>query len=347
MSEGSFWRSRLAGEALGILLFLAGALTALALVSYDPKDPNLFSLTRGGEAAAPSNWIGGFGASLATGLYAAIGLAALGVPVVLVLGGWRRFWQRPLAYPGSKAAGLGILFLSAPALLTLTLGRRTLFGEEAVEVGGALGKGIGAAAHGSLGATGAILLMATLVLLAVPLSTQVSLADVALALRMRFAGLYSRLTVGWARRRDRRTKERLRRTVVSRHLERARKEGITLDEVPFARDDGPPILREVPGQGKFSITKTTVAARASAPAAPVETAAFPAPALRKKADPQKSLPLTIEGYTYPPVSLLERRENAETVARKARAETGRTIAAKCLEFGVEGEIAEYHPGPVV
>ncbi|MGH9399747.1 MAG: DNA translocase FtsK, partial [Thermoanaerobaculia bacterium] len=132
--------------------------------------------------------------------------------------------------------------------------------------------------------------------------------------------------------------------VVSRHLEKAGKEGITLDEVPFARDDGPPILREVPGPGKFSITKTTVAAR---PAAPVAPSAFPAPALRKKADPQKSLPLTIEGYTYPPVSLLERRENAETVDRKALAETGRTIAAKCLEFGVEGEIAEYHPGPVV
>ena len=33
--------------------------------------------------------------------------------------------------------------------------------------------------------------------------------------------------------------------------------------------------------------------------------------------------------------------------RKVLAETGRLIAAKCAEFGVEGEIAEYHPGPVV
>ena len=93
--------------------FLAGALAALALASYDPRDPNLFSLTRGGPAAAPSNWIGGFGASLSTALYAAVGLAAWAVPAVLAMWGWRRFWQRPQEYPGSKAAGLAILFLSS------------------------------------------------------------------------------------------------------------------------------------------------------------------------------------------------------------------------------------------
>ena len=344
MSEGSFWRSRLAGEALGILSFLAGALAALALASYDPRDPNLFSFTLGGPAAAPSNWIGGAGASLATALYAGVGLAAWAIPVVLALWGWRRFWQSPLENRGSKAAGLAILFLSVPALFALTLGRRFLFGEE-METGGAVGKGIGGAAHRSLGATGAILVMATLALLAIALATQVSLADVALALRVRFAGLYSRLTVNWVRRRDKRTKERLRRTVVARHLDKARKEGVSLEEVPFARDDGPPVLREVPGPGKFSITKTTAAPKRDA--SPAALPVSPVPAARKKADAQKSLPLTIEGYTYPPVSLLERRETAGVVDKKVLADTGRHIAAKCLEFGVEGEITEYHPGPVV
>ncbi len=325
------------------MLFLAGVLTALSLLSYDPKDPNLFSLTRGGEAAAPGNWIGGFGASLATGLYAAIGLAAWVVPVLLLLWGWRRFWQRSFANPGSKVAGLVMLFLSVPALLGLLLGRRSYYGEE-TELGGAVGKGLAAAGRGSLGATGAILLFSTLVLLAIPLATQVSLADVMLALRVRFSGIYSRLTVGWARQRDRRTKERLRRTVVAKHLEKARKEEISLDEIPFAKDEGPPVLREMPGPGRFSITKTTVLApRESAP--PGRAAAPSAP--RRKVDPQRSLPLTIEGYTYPPISLLEKREGAGAVDRKLLAETGRQIAAKCLEFGVEGEITEYHPGPVV
>ena len=63
MGEGIF-RSRAASEALGVLLLLAGVLTLLSLFSYDPRDPNLFSLTTG-AAESPTNWIGGFGASLA------------------------------------------------------------------------------------------------------------------------------------------------------------------------------------------------------------------------------------------------------------------------------------------
>ena len=51
LSNGPFWRSRLASEAIGILQILAGILALLALMSYDPKDPNIFSWTAGGEAA--------------------------------------------------------------------------------------------------------------------------------------------------------------------------------------------------------------------------------------------------------------------------------------------------------
>ena len=57
------------------------------------------------------------------------------------------------------------------------------------------------AARGRLGTTGAALLAVALLLIAVPLSTQVSLADVFAGLRVRFAGLLGRMTVGWARQR--------------------------------------------------------------------------------------------------------------------------------------------------
>ena len=342
LSEGSFWKSRLAGEAIGVVLVLAGLLAALALLSFDPRDPNIFSWTAGGEAANPNNWIGGFGASLATALYALFGLAAWGVTGLVLVLGWRRFWGRPLPNPASKAAGIGLLLFSLPMLISLALGRRRLYGEEA-ETGGIVGRALADAFRSRIGTTGAVLVAATLVLLAIPLATQVSLGDVFLNLRVRFAGLASRLTVGWARRRDRRTKERLRRTVVTKHLEKVRKDEISLDEIPFAAEDAPPIVRELPGPGKFSIKKTIVGPAPAFPA-PREKKAAPA---KKKPDPQQSLPLTVSGYTYPSVSLLEKRQQAEAVDKRALAETGRQIAAKCAEFDVEGEVAEYHPGPVV
>jgi S-DNA-T family DNA segregation ATPase FtsK/SpoIIIE len=347
LSEGSFWKSRLANEAIGVLLMLAGVLAVLALFSYDPRDPNIFSWTAGGEAAAPNNWIGGFGASLAAALYALFGLASWGVAALVLFLGWRRFWGRDLAHPGSKAAGIGLLVFSLPMLLALALGRRRLYGEDA-ETGGIVGRALADAFRSRLGTTGAVLLAATLVLLAVPLATQVSLQDVFLRLRVRFAGVLGRLTVGWARHRDRRTKERLRRTVVAKHLEKARGPEISLDSIPFAEDDAPPIVREVPGPGKFSIRKTTAAAGAAAstPAPALRPKAAPALS-RKKAEPQQSLPMTVAGYTVPQVSLLEKREQTGVLDKKLLADTGRRIAAKCAEFGVEGEVAEYHPGPVV
>ncbi len=325
---------------MGIFLLLAGVLTTLALLSYDSHDPSLFALTTG-EGAAPRNWIGGFGASLCAALYALLGLAAWGTPVALIAFGWRRFWQKPVENPGSKAAGVALLFLSLPALLELLFGRRYLFGAE-METGGVVGRAIGEAAKARFGATGALLLAFALALLAIPLATQVSLGELFLGLRVRMVSLLGRLTVTWARRRDQRTKERLRRSVVAKHLEKSRKEGVTLDEVPFAREDEPPpFLAEKPGEGRFSLKKVSVGGPAprKAPAAP--------PAPKKKLDPQQSLPLVVEGYTYPPVALLERREGAGAVDRKLLAETGRLIADKCAEFGVEGEVAEYHPGPVV
>ena len=337
MSQTAFWKSRLASEALGILLLLAGLLAALALVSFDPHDPNIFSWTAGGEAAAPTNWIGGFGASLAAALYALFGLAAWGVTALLFVLGWRRFWARPLPNPATKAAGIGIGLFSVPMLLSLSFGRLRFRGDE-LEAGGLVGRAFADVFRGRIGTTGAVLCAVALVLLAVPLATQVSLGEVFLRLRVRFASLAGRLTVGWARHRDRRTKERLRRTVVSKHLEKVRKDDVSLEDIPFASDDAPPIVREVPGPGKFSIKKTAATPRPR----PVAAAAP-----KKKPEPQQNLPLTLDGYALPPVSLLEKRAQAGAIDRKALAETGRLIAAKCAEFGVEGEVTEYHPGPVV
>jgi S-DNA-T family DNA segregation ATPase FtsK/SpoIIIE len=211
-----------------------------------------------------------------------------------------------------------------------------------METGGVVGRALGEAAKARFGATGALLVFFALALLALPLATQVSLAEVFLGVRVRMVSLLGRMTVRWVRRRDQRTKERLRRTVVAKHVEKSKREGITLEDVPFAREEEPPpFLAEKPGEGKFSLKKVQAAAPASR-----KSAAAPA-APRKKPDPQQSLPLIVEGYTYPPASLLERREGAGAIDKKLLAETGRVIADKCAEFGVEGEVAEYHPGPVV
>ena len=78
-------------------------------------------------------------------------------------------------------------------------------------------------------------------------------------------------------------------------------------------------------------------------------AAAPARTGKKEPQPQQNLPISgLDGlHLSRRSSLLEKRDAAGAVDRQVLAETGRPIAAKCAEFGVEGEIVEYHPGPVV
>src|ERR1700693_3260221 len=102
LAQGTFWRGRIAGEALGVLLILVGLLTVLSLLSHDPRDPNLFSITVGGEAASPNNWIGGVRDALTVARCPLVGFAAWGVAVLLLLWGWRMFPQRPVENPATK-----------------------------------------------------------------------------------------------------------------------------------------------------------------------------------------------------------------------------------------------------
>ena len=208
-----------------------------------------------------------------------------------------------------------------------------------METGGIIGRALADVFRARIGTTGAVLLAITLVVLAVPLATQVSLGDVFLKLRVRFAGLSGRLNVGWVRHRDQPDEGAPAAHGGHAHLEKAKKEDVSLEDIPFAPEDAPPIVREVPGPGSSRSRRRRRRGKAK------PKAAVPAP--KKKSDPQQNLPLTLDGYALPPVSLLDERKQSGSVDRKVLAETGRMIAAKCAEFGVEGEIAEYHPGPVV
>ena len=169
-------------------------LAVLALFSYDPHDPNIFSLTAGGEAGSPNNWIGGFGASLAAALYALLRPGGLGRSrgLLFVLG-WSGSGRAPLANPGSKAAGRRRCSCSrVPMLLALAFGRRRLFGEE-MEPGGIVGRALGRRVprRGSARPE-RVLLASTLVLLARAAGDAgLARATSSSALRVRFAGLCS------------------------------------------------------------------------------------------------------------------------------------------------------------
>ena len=333
---------RFADEALGLFLVVAALLTALSLFSHSPRDPVPFFSSSTGENARPANWVGGFGAMWSFVLLTAFGLTAWLLVAGLAAWGVRRFSAKRFVNAGTKAIGLVLLALSLPALLSILLGARDYRGES-LDSGGLLGSGIAAFVRARFNTPGSLILLSAVFLLSIPLSTQVSLGEALFHLRLKLIGVLGRFRIGFARRRERQMKERLKRVVVQKHIEKSRQESPLAEAEWKEPERGPVKVRKVEGEGKFSIRK--VAAPPAAPEAPAREKEPPRE--KKKPSPQKSLPIEVGGYLYPQTSLLQKYEPVGSFDRKQLPEIARRITEKCAEFGVEGEVVEFHPGPVV
>jgi S-DNA-T family DNA segregation ATPase FtsK/SpoIIIE len=92
------------------------------------------------------------------------------------------------------------------------------------------------------------------------------------------------------------------------------------------------------------------------PATSTRPEAAPAPAERgiafgKRAD-ESVMPVTltaksVHGYKLPPSSLLYRSDEHAAVREEALREEARVLVEKCGEFGVDGQVTQINPGPVV
>ena len=71
----------------------------------------------------------------------------------------------------------------------------------------------------------------------------------------------------------------------------------------------------------------------------------------KRADadikPVTIVPKSIRGYKLPPSSLLYRSDEQAVVREDALREEARVLVEKCAEFGVDGQVTQINPGPVV
>jgi DNA segregation ATPase FtsK/SpoIIIE, S-DNA-T family len=88
------------------------------------------------------------------------------------------------------------------------------------------------------------------------------------------------------------------------------------------------------------------------PAAPTPPQTQPqAISFGKRADadikPVTITPKSIRGYKLPPSSLLYRSDEVAIVREQALRDEARTLVTKCAEFGVDGQVTQINPGPVV
>ena len=365
-----FAKSRRGGELIGIVILAAGLSLGAALLTYHPGDSSAFYTSTNSEIA---NAIGYYGATVAWIFVGFFGFASLLFPLGMLVIGWQRFWGREVEYVQTKAIGWVTLLIGLPPLLDLMFGKVWLRGA-LIASGGYLGQEIDAAATAKLNHGGAAILFVTMVLVAILLSTRISLAAIFVAIKEQLVALGRTGSLQWARLTERRRKEKMKEAIVRKHALRL----VEKDEAPPEEDKGP-LVREVKGPGRFQIRKVTKADLRKAAEAlsqqekqdpfalydeessvalepvdedprPVVTPRVAIPRAAPKTPKPAKREFRLGNDQLPSVSLLAagaKQDQINDDVHKKYLEIGRLIEERCREFAVEGEVTAYHPGPVV
>jgi S-DNA-T family DNA segregation ATPase FtsK/SpoIIIE len=268
-----FFRSRRGGELAGIVILALAVTVAVSIVSYHPDDSSAFFTSTTNHI---SNAIGYYGSTLAWILISFFGLGSLLFPLALGLVGWSRFWGRELEYFHTKLLGFFVLVVSIPPLLDLIIGTFWFRGA-LIRAGGYLGFEVDHGIASNLNSTGAAILLLTAFLIGLLLATRFSLASMFLGLRALLVAAGRNLSMRWNRFTERRRREKMKTSVVRKHLEKSELMQPAAEEVrprsslravptpppptpaEFAADRQAMVVREVKGPGKFHIRKVTKA----------------------------------------------------------------------------------------
>lgn len=285
------------------------AATTLVLVSLVTYHPAdpAWFFSEGGERFAAQNAIGRFGAFLSIVLYESFGLTAFALPVLSGILGWFFFWGRNVSPLWLRALNFAVLMGVLAGLGDLVLEKIVLFGRP-IAAGGLVGAGIANLLVPYLNVFGAMVVLVAVALAAFSMATCLSYGQAASRAAALAKSLAHRARVLFFYRQEVRRKTKKRTEVLKRHAQRAA-------ETKHEKRDPAEALR---GEAEGTLFEST-----------------PEAGLRKGT------------YLFPPVRLLDLPEHGDTLRHEDLVERGRALTAKFLEFGIEGEVTEIHPGPVV
>jgi len=360
--------ARRRAEFEGFLLLILGLLFLLSLISYHAGDPSLD--TSASSWSAIHNLIGRCGAYVADALLQGLGWTAYAIPLVLLMVGARRMFNRPFAAPRTKAVGLVLLVASLAALLDLVPIAPPVAG--LIRGGGLAGYLLALALVDAFNRLGAGIVAGAVLLASLFLMTKFSFAYAGRFFKAQFAPLAG-IGLSWRAWRESRERARLKKK-----LEEERKTG------------KPPIVVERPSQPLLTsaVRPAPVAApepeiqrRPPRPAAALDESdeegsvfsdAVSEPGIVPRVvagqglglSPKASLTPSPSGgrrapansgrpgggrrkYKLPSPALLRPAEEEQGVDESELKERASRLVEKLAEFGVTGAVTQIHPGPVV
>ncbi|MFZ0310205.1 MAG: DNA translocase FtsK [Candidatus Sulfotelmatobacter sp.] len=348
--------NRRLNELVGFLLCVSALLLFLALASYSPLDPSLNSASVLTGTHAARNWIGVVGAVVSDLMLQFFGVGAFLLPVFPAMLGVRWFASRKIQSPIAKSLGGTWLVMFIPALLALLPGH--LRWMNVIPIEGLLGRVVGDVLIHYLNIAGAYIVCASVLAVALYLSTAFSFSSIQLWAPTRFAfatALWNRYQ-DWQEERAKRQqqkeldKRRISKPVVKTQLipsrQAAAEPNVQARVAPEPRRTGiermlePEVTEDVPAATGGILPESLAA---------VEKAVDPEVTQRADSDhkPKTTMPRIAGGYKLPSSSLLQRPDEQQTVDADELKLLAQVLTEKYAEFEVHGQITQINPGPVV
>ena len=305
--EKSEFRERLKTEIIGVFWLACGLFLALALASYSNADP---SFNNNLQPTTVRNLGGSVGAHAADLIWQLFGLPALLLPVGCFVLAWRRFTQRGGRFAPRRLAYFLAMLLALDGLLALVLGDVSWFGEHIGEAGGAAGRMLTDLLVKAFNPVGTAILLLVLLVVSAMAALRLSLVQV-------LKGQRQRLNIWWQ--------------------ELLAQRAVTPEELA-AGVENREAIRQVP---------------VIAPQAPPNKPPQSSERKKRRSDEteiQEAFEFLQAGgqYQKPPLALLDHEgEEALPIDRQKLTANARILETKLRDFGVQGEVTEVKPGPVV
>jgi DNA segregation ATPase FtsK/SpoIIIE, S-DNA-T family len=345
--------NRRLNELIGFLMCVSALLLFLALVSYSPLDPswNSASVLTGSHAAR--NWIGVVGAFTADMMLQFFGIGAFLLVIFPAMLGVRWFRSMKVQSPLAKSLGGIWLLMFVPAMLALLPGHFRWLGVIPIE--GLLGRVVGDVLMHYLNVVGAYIVCASVLAVAMYLSTAFSFA----AIRIWAPTHFAFVTALWNRYKDwrqERTKKRQQKELEQRRIS---KPVVKTQLIPSRPAGQAPAVSEPRRTGIERMMAEEEAPKAAAatggilpePASGAFSESAADPEVTQRADSgnkaKTTMPRIAGGYKLPSSSLLQRPDEQQAVDADELKLLAQVLTGKYAEFEIHGQITQINPGPVV
>jgi S-DNA-T family DNA segregation ATPase FtsK/SpoIIIE len=348
--------NRRLNELTGFLLCVSALLLFLALASYSPLDPSLNSASVLTGTHVARNWIGVVGALVSDLTLQFFGIGAFLLPIFPAMLGIRWFASRKIQSPVAKSLGGTWLVVFLPAMLALLPGHLRWL--NVIPIEGLLGRVVGDVLIHYLNLAGAYIVCASVLAVALYLSTAFSFSAIQLWAPTRFAFV----TALWNRYQDWQEERAKRRQQKELDKRRISKPVVKTQLIPSRQSESEPAVRartaSEPRRTGIERMLGPEHAEEATPAtggilaesfAAVEPSVDPEVTQRGDSDhkPKTTMPRIAGGYKLPSSSLLQRPDEQQSVDADELKLLAQVLTEKYAEFDVHGQITQINPGPVV